>query len=115
VGDKLIIHGGMGSNGDETDINKIADHQTSSFSSSNSYATYRTSPKWIPLADTWEFDLITLKWKERVQYPQLARSYHSLVGWPDGRIAAFGGFQQDSNIGGEVRLCMQPLDIFFSF
>lgn len=49
-----------------------------------------------------------------MQYPQLARSYHSLVGWPDGRIAAFGGFQQDSNIGGEVRLCMQPLDIFFS-
>jgi hypothetical protein len=37
-----------------------------------------------------------------VQYPQLARSYHSLVGWPDGSIAAFGGFQQDNNIGGET-------------
>ena len=93
----------MGSYGDERNVvtSNIADHQTSSYSSS-SYATYKTSPKWVPLSDTWEFDLTTLKWKERVQYPQLARSYHSLVGWPDGRIAAFGGFQQDNNIGGET-------------
>lgn len=86
----------MGSYADErnADLN-IANYATSS------YATYKT-PKWIPLADTWEFDLTTLKWKERVQYPQLARSYHSLVGWPDGRIAAFGGFEQDNNIGGET-------------
>lgn len=38
-----------------------------------------------------------------MQYPQLARSYHSMVGWGDGTVAAFGGFQQDSNIPGEVR------------
>lgn len=37
-----------------------------------------------------------------MQYPQLARSYHSLVGWQDGRVAAFGGFQQDNSIGGET-------------
>ena len=36
-------------------------------------------------------------------YPQLARSYHSLVGWDDGTIAAFGGFQQNNDIPGEVR------------
>jgi hypothetical protein len=47
-------------------------------------------------------------------YPQLARSYHSLVGREDGTIAAFGGFQQDNNIPGEVsmanidRMCFLP-------
>jgi hypothetical protein len=103
VGDELIIHGGMGSYGDQERSSETdnVDQRTSSYSSS-SYATYKTSPKWVPLADTWVFDLKTLKWKERVQYPQLARSYHSLVGWPDGRIAVFGGFQQDNNIGGET-------------
>eukprot|EP00804_Cyclotella_cryptica_P012966 CCRYP_002304-RC/>CCRYP_002304-RC protein AED:0.15 eAED:0.15 QI:199/1/1/1/0.5/0.66/3/394/568 len=110
IGDRLVIHGGMGSYGEETNNNNDNNNaneppKTSSFSSSSSYATYKTSPKWVPLADTWEFDLKTLRWKERVQYPQLARSYHSLVGWPDGRVAAFGGFQQDNNIGGEHRPC----------
>lgn len=101
VRNKLIIHGGMGSYADQRNTESgVSDHAISY--SSSSYASYRTSPKWIPLSDTWEFDLTTLKWKERVQYPQLARSYHSLVGWPDGRIAAFGGFQQDNNIGGET-------------
>lgn len=105
IGDRLIIHGGMGRHVDERNYNNNnANEQpkTSSFSSSSSYATDKTSSKWVPLADTWEFDLKSLRWRERVQYPQLARSYHSLVGWTDRRLAAFGGFQQDNNIGGEV-------------
>ncbi len=77
--------------------------EQSSFSSpSNTYATYRTSSRWQALADVWVFDLRTLRWKERMQFPQLARSYHSMVGWGNGTVAAFGGFQQDSNIPGEV-------------
>ena len=80
-----------------------AESSPSSFSSpSNTYATYKTSSRWQPLSDVWVFDLKTLKWKERVQYPQLARSYHSMVGWGNGTVAAFGGFQQDNNIPGEV-------------
>jgi hypothetical protein len=71
---------------------------SSSFSSpSASYATYKTTSKWKPLTDVWVFNLKTLKWKERIQYPQLARSYHTLVGRDNGEIAAFGGFQQDSS------------------
>jgi len=96
VGDELIIHGGMYF-GDENV------HDSSSFSSpSNSYATYKTSSHWKALSDIWVFSLKTLKWRERIQYPQLARSYHSMVGWGNGTVAAFGGFQQDTNIPGET-------------
>ena len=89
VGDELIIHGGM---------HPSEDMPASSFASpSDSYATYKTSSKWKPLSDVWVFNLKTLKWKERIQYPQMARSYHTLVGSDSGEIAAFGGFQQDSS------------------
>jgi len=95
VGDELIIHGGLGLHEDTT--------QSSSFSSpSSSYPTYRTSPSWQALGDTWVFDLKTLTWRERIQFPQLKRSYHSLVGHYDGTVAVFGGFQQDQSIGGET-------------
>jgi hypothetical protein len=40
---------------------------------------------------------------ERIMYLQLARSYYSVVGWGDGTIVAFGGFQQNNYIPGEVR------------
>ena len=107
VGDELIIHGGMHF-GEENNA-----HDASSFSSpSNSYATYKTSSRWQPLSDIWVFDLVTLKWKERVQYPQLARSYHSMVGGGNGTIACFGGFQQDNNIPGEVSSLLFPLQFF---
>lgn len=106
VGDELIIHGGMHF-GEENNA-----HDTSSFSSpSNSYATYKTSSRWQPLSDIWVFNLVTLKWKERIQYPQLARSYHSMVGGGNGTIACFGGFQQDNNIPGEVSSLLFSLQI----
>ena len=90
VGDELIIHGGMHPSDD------ILDDLSSSFSSpSDSYATYHAHSRWKPLSDIWVFNLKTLKWKERIQYPQMARSYHTIVGSSDGQIAAFGGFQQD--------------------
>uniref|UniRef100_A0A6U3VVT3 RING-type domain-containing protein n=1 Tax=Skeletonema marinoi TaxID=267567 RepID=A0A6U3VVT3_9STRA len=93
VGDELIIHGGMHPSED------ILDEMSSSvFSSpSDSYAAYKTHAKWKPLTDVWVFNLKTLKWKERIQFPQMARSYHTLVGSDDGQIAAFGGFQQDTS------------------
>ena len=92
VGDELIIHGGMHPSED------IIDEMSSGFSSpSDSYATYKTHSKWKPLSDVWVFNLKTLKWKERIQFPQMARSYHTLVGSEDGQIAAFGGFQQDTS------------------
>ena len=101
MGEKLIVHGGMRSfNGEYFEDEN--DHKSSYSASSNSYATYKTSPKWMALSDVWEFDLLTLQWKERIIYPQLSRSYHSLVGWGNGLVAAFGGFQQDNNLGGEV-------------
>lgn len=104
VGNQLIIHGGMHFGEDEEGSRQHSSSSSSStFSSpSNSYATYRTSSRWRPLSDVWVFDLVTLRWRERLQYPQLARSYHSVVGWGNGTIAAFGGFQQDNNIPGEV-------------
>jgi hypothetical protein len=40
--------------------------------------------------------------KERILYPQLARSYYSIVGWGVGTTAAFGGFQQNNDIPREV-------------
>ena len=93
----------MDSSNDEYSDGDISSSSSSSYSSpSSSYATYTASPKWRPLADVWVFDLVKLQWKERIQYPQLARSYHSLVGCGDGTVAAFGGYQQDNNIGGEV-------------
>lgn len=97
VGTELIIHGGMHFEEDE-------DQKTpSSFSSpSNTYASYKTASTWKALSDVWVFDLVTLKWKERLMYPQLARSYHSVVGWGNGTVVAFGGFQQDTNIPREV-------------
>ena len=98
VGHELIIHGGMGEEND-----RMPSSSSSSSFATNSYATYRKSTRWRSLSDVWAFDLLTLKWKERVVYPQLARSYHSLVGREDGTISAFGGFQQDNNIPGEVR------------
>ncbi len=92
VGDELIIHGGMHPSED------ILDEMSSAFSSpSDSYATYKTHSKWKPLSDVWVFNLKTLKWKERIQFPQMARSYHTIVGNDDGQIAAFGGFQQDTS------------------
>jgi len=110
VNNQLIIHGGMRFDSDDSDEN--ANSQTSTLSGSspsNTYATYKTSTAstWEPMSDIWVFDLQTLKWKERIIYPQLARSYHSLVGWGnaednDGTVAAFGGFQQDNNLPGEV-------------
>ena len=107
VGDELIIHGGLHF-GDEDDDHRPSSSSSSSSSSSfaapsNSYATYKTTSRWHPLSDVWSFDLVTLRWKERILYPQLARSYHSVVGWGDGTIAAFGGFQQNNGIPGEVR------------
>ena len=85
---------------------------SSPFSSpSGTYATYKTSSRWQPLSDVWEFNLHTLRWKHRWQSTVLARSYHSMVGYdgeegrkePDGTVVAFGGFQQDNNIpGGET-------------
>lgn len=93
VGDELIIHGGMHPSEDI-----LEQMSSSSFSSpSDSYATYKTHSKWKPLSDVWVFNLKTLKWKERIQFPQMARSYHTLVGWGNGEIAAFGGFQQDTS------------------
>ena len=101
VGNELIIHGGMRYGVD--DNKKGSSSSSSSFASpSSSYATYKTSERWQPLSDVWVFDLITFKWKERMHYPQLARSYHSMVGWGNGTVAAFGGFQQDNNIPGET-------------
>ncbi|KAL3806557.1 hypothetical protein ACHAXA_009863, partial [Cyclostephanos tholiformis] len=102
VGCELIIHGGMHF-GEEDDRMPSSSSSSSSFAApSTSYASYRTSLRWRSLSDVWAFDLVTLKWKERVMYPQLARSYHSLVGWDDGTIAAFGGFQQNNDIPGET-------------
>ena len=93
VGDELIIHGGMHPSDDLLD-----EMSSSSFSSpSESYATYKSHAKWKPLSDVWVFNLKTLKWKERIQFPQMARSYHTLVGSDNGEIAAFGGFQQDTS------------------
>ncbi|KAL9185777.1 hypothetical protein ACHAXT_003554 [Thalassiosira profunda] len=99
VGDELIIHGGMHF-GDED----VEDAPPSSFSSpSNTYATYKTtSSSWQALSDIWSFNLKTLRWTERMMYPQLARSYHSMVGWENGTVAAFGGFQQDNNLPRET-------------
>ena len=95
VNNELIIHGGMSFGEEESTPSKFS-------SPSNTYATYKTSTNWQALADVWAFDLETLRWKERIISPQLARSYHSLVGNENGTIAAFGGFQQDSNIPGET-------------
>jgi hypothetical protein len=104
VGDELIIHGGMHFGDEEDDRRPSSSSSSSSFAApSNSYATYKTTSRWHPLSDVWSFDLVTLRWKERILYPQLARSYHSVVGWGDGTIAAFGGFQQNNGIPGEVR------------
>ncbi|KAL7540743.1 hypothetical protein ACHAWF_006785, partial [Thalassiosira exigua] len=98
VGHELIVHGGMSFDSEDEDDGR--DSSSSSFSSpSNAYATYKTTAStWKALSDVWVFDLRTLRWKERVMFPQLARSYHSLVGWGNGTVAAFGGFQQDNNI-----------------
>ncbi|KAL7538423.1 hypothetical protein ACHAXR_008544 [Thalassiosira sp. AJA248-18] len=97
VDNELIIHGGMHF-GEEQDQNN-----PESFSSpSNTYATYRTASSWKALSDVWVFDLVTLKWKERIMYPQLARSYHSMVGRNNGTVGIFGGFQQDNNLPGET-------------
>jgi len=105
VNHQLILHGGMHFGGLDGYDDNLLDNKPSSFSSpSNTYATYKTSSHLQPLSDVWVFDLRTLKWKERMQYPQLARSYHSMVGWGNGTVAAFGGFQQDTNIPGEVRV-----------
>ena len=103
VGDELIIHGGMHFGDEDDDRRPSSSSSSSSFATpSNSYATYKTTSRWHPLSDVWSFDLVTLRWKERILYPQLARSYHSVVGWGDGTIAAFGGFQQNNGIPGEV-------------
>ncbi len=76
IGNELIIHGGMHF-GEEDDRGPLS---SSSFAAPlHSYTTYETSSKWRPLSDVWAFDLVTLKWRERIMYPQLARSYHSLV------------------------------------
>ena len=95
VNNELIIHGGMSFGEEESTPSQFTNP-------SNTYATYKTSTNWQALADVWAFDLETLRWKERIISPQLARSYHSLVGNDNGTIAAFGGFQQDSNIPGET-------------
>ena len=58
--------------------------------------------RWHPLSDMLLFNLMTLRWKERILYPQLARSYHSVAGWGDGTIAAFGGFQKNNGIPGDM-------------
>mmetsp|Transcript_29213 Transcript_29213/g.66564 ORF Transcript_29213/g.66564 Transcript_29213/m.66564 type:complete len:859 (-) Transcript_29213:2-2578(-) len=95
VNNELIIHGGMTFGEEESTPSQFSNP-------SSTYATYKTSTNWQALADVWAFDLETLRWKERIISPQLARSYHSIVGNDNGTIAAFGGFQQDSNIPGET-------------
>mmetsp|Transcript_10932 Transcript_10932/g.21292 ORF Transcript_10932/g.21292 Transcript_10932/m.21292 type:complete len:994 (+) Transcript_10932:256-3237(+) len=102
VGDELIIHGGMCSMNDRRSYGDLTSPSSSYSTPSSSYATYTATPKWQALSDVWVFDLVKLRWKERYIYPQLARSYHSLVGWGNGAVAAFGGYQQDDNIGGET-------------
>ncbi len=92
------------------DLTSTSSSSSSSYSSpSSSYVTYTATPKWQALSDVWVFDLVNLRWKERYMFPQLARSYHSLVGWGNGAVAAFGGYQQDDNIGGEVGMPRRTL------
>ena len=107
----MIIHGGMHF-GDENDDRRPSSSSSSFAAPSNSYATYKTTSRWHPLSDVWSFDLVTLRWKEKILYPQLARSYHSIVGWGDGTIAAFGGFQQNNGIPGEVRRRFRHVVLF---
>jgi len=82
VGDLLIIHGGM-------KINTEA-------------ISYSGETDWEPLSDCWEFDLKERVWCQRIIEPHLARSYHSLVGWGDGSIAAFAGYRSADTIAGEM-------------
>lgn len=94
MGNELIVHGGMHLGEEEEQQNNPSTISTPS----NTYATYKAASVWEALSDVWVFNLETLKWKERVMYPQLARSYHSMIGWGNGTVAAFGGFQQDNNV-----------------
>lgn len=82
VGNKLIIHGGMKINTDAI--------------------SYNGETNWDPLSDCWEFDLVERVWRQRIIEPKLARSYHSLVGWGDGSIAAFGGYRSADTIAGDA-------------
>lgn len=82
VGGKLIIHGGMKINTDAI--------------------SYNGETNWDPLSDCWEFDLVERVWRQRLIEPKLARSYHSLVGWGDGSIAAFGGYRSADTIAGDA-------------
>ena len=61
VGNDLVIHGGMGWNEHTNDWDGSTD--------------------WETLSDMWILDLNTRQWKRRYLFPQLVRSYHSLVGW----------------------------------
>lgn len=105
VGHELILHGGMHFgviNGEKNDDRGDSTSTTSGLPSSDTYLSYKTKSRWQSLSDVWVFDLVTLTWKERVLYPQLTRSYHSLVGSDNGTIAIYGGFQQDQDIPGET-------------
>jgi len=81
VNDELIIHGGR-----ENDGNR---------------KNWDGTPAWDALGDVWVFDLKKRVWKQRYMTPTLARSYHSLVGWGDGSVAAFGGFRTAQALGSE--------------
>ena len=82
IGNKLIIHGGMMINAEAVG--------------------YNGETNWESLSDCWEFDLVERVWRQRFIEPKLARSYHSLVGWGDGSIAAFGGYRSADTIAGDA-------------
>uniref|UniRef100_A0A7R9VFX4 Uncharacterized protein n=1 Tax=Pseudictyota dubia TaxID=2749911 RepID=A0A7R9VFX4_9STRA len=115
VGDKLVIYGGMASSYEDDDpasfdgggassrpSNAFGAHSSSGGAGGAGGSWEDASSEWDALTDVWTFDLVTRKWEERGPIePQLARSYHSLVGWGDGSVAAFGGFRTARTVAGD--------------
>ena len=90
IGDELNMHGGMHFGNEHYNRRSLSSSTSSFVTPPNLYATHKTTLRWHPLSGVWLFNLVTLRWKEKILCPQLARSYHSVVGWGDGTIAAFG-------------------------
>ena len=72
IGDELIIHGGM----------------TKKTTTPNE----QQQEEWYVLYDVWIFNLQTRKWRQKHTFPNIARSYHTMVS-SSNKFVIFGGFR----------------------